>query len=103
MPEDGRGSLIGGSGQEGTAMPTDSFQGIMAGLLRLQRRIEAADRVIDAAREVNRSRRDVDGTTYVGLTDPIETLDEELARFDHELERTRARYRPEVLKRVQRT
>jgi hypothetical protein len=84
-------------------MPIDNFQGIMAGLLRLQRRIAAADRVIAAAREVSRSQRDADETTYVGLIDPVETLDEELARFDHELERIRTRYRPEVFKRVQRT
>ncbi len=84
-------------------MPIDNFQGLMAGLLRLQRRLAAADRVIDAAREVSRARQDIDGTTHVGLIDPVETLDEELARFDHEVEQIRARYRPEVVNRVQRT
>ena len=84
-------------------MPIDNFQGLMAGLLRLQHRIAAADRVIDAAREVSRCRRDVDGTTYVGLIDPVETLEEELAKFDHEVERVRARYPPEVFRRVKKT
>jgi hypothetical protein len=103
MGEYGMDDVLVGSGQKGPVMPNGSFQGIMAGLLRLQQRIAAADRVIAAAREVSRSRQDVDGTTYEGLIEPVETLDEELARFDDELGRIRGRYPPEVFKRVQRT
>lgn len=76
--------------------PIGDFRGIMAGLKRLERRITAANRVIAAAREVNERRMDVDGATYVGLTEHVEALDEALATFDREQERSRDPGRLEV-------
>ena len=80
----------------GLAKPIGNFQGVMAGLERLDRRIAAANVVIEAARNVNQYRLDVDDATYVGLAEHIAALDESLRTFDREVERIRSRARRNV-------
>lgn len=74
-------------------MPIGNFQGILASLERLERRIAVANRVIEAARNVNECRADVDDETYVGLRRHVEALDAALGSFDGEVERIRSRDR----------
>lgn len=78
-------------------MPIGNFQGVLASLARLERRIAVANRVVEAARNVNECRADVDDETYVGLREHVEALDAELVRFDREVERIRSRDRSRVV------
>jgi hypothetical protein len=69
----------------------DNFQGVMASLQRLERRILAANAVIDAARAVIHARGHADAEMHVGMTADMEALDRALTHFDREVERIRAR------------
>lgn len=78
-------------------MPIGNFQGALASLGRLERRIAVSNRVIEAARNVNECRATVDDETYVGLRAHVEALDAALGSFDREVERIRGRDRSGVL------
>lgn len=78
-------------------MPIGTFQGVLASLERLERRIARANRVVEAARKVNECRADVDGETYVGLREHVEALDAALGNLDREVERIRSRDRSGVV------